>query len=89
MERVKSGACDGMALWNTDRGWRQCIDLVEMFKLIEGRDNFILASSDGSYDLSDYNDRYQLRQEVSHNQRSSDEASHRINRFPKFSLALG
>jgi hypothetical protein len=41
-------------------------------------DSFILGSSHGRYKLSDYNDRHQLRHDVSHNQRSSDEAPHRI-----------
>ena len=80
MKRVAAGACDGVVLWNTDRGWRQSPDLEDMFKLIEGFDSFTVASSHGRYDLSDYNDRYQLRQEVAHNQRNSDEASQRISR---------
>ncbi|WP_329063529.1 recombinase family protein [Amycolatopsis sp. NBC_01480] len=80
MKRVAARACDGVVLWNTDRGWRQSPDLEDMFKLIEGFDSFTVASSHGRYDLSDYNDRYQLRQEVAHNQRNSDEASQRISR---------
>lgn len=80
LKRLASGASDGFVVWNTDRGWRQCGDLEDAFRLIEDRDNVILGSSHGSYDLSDYQDRYQLRQEVAHNQRSSDEASHRIKR---------
>ncbi len=80
MMRVASRACDGVVLWNTDRGWRQCSDLEDMFKLIEDFDSFTLGSSHGSYNLADYNDRHQLRQEVAHNQRNSDEASHRIKR---------
>ncbi|WP_410598811.1 recombinase family protein [Amycolatopsis sp. lyj-90] len=80
MKRVAARACDGVVLWNTDRGWRQSPDLEDMFKLIEGFDSFTVASSHGRYDLSDYNDRYQLRQEVAPNQRNSDEASQRISR---------
>jgi DNA invertase Pin-like site-specific DNA recombinase len=80
MKRVAARACDGVVLWNTDRGWRQSPDLEDMFKLIEGYDSFTVASSHGRYDLSDYNDRFQLRQEVAHNQRNSDEASQRISR---------
>ncbi|UMP04388.1 recombinase family protein [Amycolatopsis sp. EV170708-02-1] len=80
MKRVAARACDGVVLWNTDRGWRRSPDLEDMFKVIEGFDSFTVASSHGRYDLSDYNDRYQLRQEVAHNQRNSDEASQRISR---------
>ncbi|MEU3628200.1 hypothetical protein BS329_25320 [Amycolatopsis coloradensis] len=45
-----------------------------------GYASYTVASSHGRYDLTDYNDRYQLRQEVAHNQRNSDEASQRISR---------
>ncbi|MGH3905184.1 MAG: recombinase family protein, partial [Pseudonocardiaceae bacterium] len=78
LERVASRACEGVVLWNTDRAMRLMIDLETLFSLVD--DNFILGSSHGRYDLSDYNDRHQLRTEVSHAQRSSDEASHRIKR---------
>ncbi|OAP29021.1 hypothetical protein A4R44_00815 [Amycolatopsis sp. M39] len=80
MKRIAARASDGVVLWNTDRGWRQCLDLEDLFKLIEGHDSVTVASSHGRYDLSDYNDRHQLRQEVAHNQRNSDEASDRISR---------
>ncbi|OAP24491.1 MULTISPECIES: recombinase family protein [Amycolatopsis] len=80
MKRVAARACDGVVVWNTDRGWRQSPDLEALFKLVEEFDSFTVASSHGRYDLSDYNDRYQLRQEVAHNQRNSDEASQRITR---------
>lgn len=82
MKRVAARASDGVVLWNTDRGWRQSQDLEDLFKLIEstGYDSYTVASSHGRYDLTDYNDRYQLRQEVAHNQRNSDEASQRISR---------
>ncbi|WP_370946599.1 recombinase family protein [Amycolatopsis sp. cg5] len=80
MKRIAARACDGVVLWNTDRGWRQSPDLEDLFKLIEGFGSFTVASSHGRYDLADYNDRYQLRQEVAHNQRNSDEASQRISR---------
>ncbi|RSN49435.1 recombinase family protein [Amycolatopsis sp. WAC 04197] len=80
MKRIAARACDGVVLWNTDRGWRQSPDLEDLFKLIEGFESFTVASSHGRYDLTDYNDRYQLRQEVAHNQRNSDEASQRISK---------
>ncbi|WP_083737814.1 recombinase family protein [Amycolatopsis keratiniphila] len=82
MKRVAARASDGVVLWNTDRGWRRSHDLEDLFTLLESMayDSFTVASSHGRYDLSDYNDRYQLRQEVAHNQRNSDEASQRITR---------
>jgi hypothetical protein len=52
--------------------------LEDLFELID--DSFLLGSSHGRYDLSDYNDRYQFRMEVVHNQRSSDESSQWIKR---------
>ncbi|MGH3795559.1 MAG: recombinase family protein [Pseudonocardiaceae bacterium] len=78
MERVAARACDGVVIWNTDRAMRLMIDLETLFSLVD--DSFLLGSSHGRYDLSDYNDRHQLRTEVSHAQRCSDEASHRIKR---------
>lgn len=78
LARVASGVCDGVVLWNTDRAMRLMIDLETLFSLVDER--FLMGSSHGRYDLSDYNDRHQLRTEVSHAQRSSDEASHRIKR---------
>ncbi|MGH4025402.1 MAG: recombinase family protein [Pseudonocardiaceae bacterium] len=78
LERVASRACDGVVIWNTDRAMRLMIDLETLFSLVD--DSFLLGSSHGRYDLTDYNDRHQLRTEVSHAQRSSDEASHRIKR---------
>ncbi|MGW7538758.1 recombinase family protein [Amycolatopsis sp. NPDC054798] len=80
IKRIASRASDGVVLWNTDRGWRLSSDLEDLFKLVEGFDSVTVGSSHGRYDLSDYNDRYQLRQEVAHNQRNSDEASQRISR---------
>ncbi|MGH3797713.1 MAG: recombinase family protein [Pseudonocardiaceae bacterium] len=78
LERVAARACDGVVIWNTDRAMRLMIDLETLFSLVD--DSFLLGSSHGRYDLSDYNDRHQLRTEVSHAQRSSDESSHRIKR---------
>ncbi|MGH4026416.1 MAG: recombinase family protein [Pseudonocardiaceae bacterium] len=78
LERVASGACEGVVIWNTDRAMRLMIDLETLFSLVD--DSFLLGSSHGRYDLADYNDRHMLRTEVSHAQRSSDEASHRIKR---------
>ncbi|HEV7974830.1 recombinase family protein [Amycolatopsis sp.] len=78
LKRIAARACDGLVIWNTDRAVRLSSDLEDLFKLID--DSFLLGSSHGRYDLSDYNDRYQLRMEVAHNQRSSDESSQRIKR---------
>jgi hypothetical protein len=47
MKRVAARACDGVVVWNTDRGRRRSKDLEDRFKLIEGFASFAVASSRG------------------------------------------
>jgi site-specific DNA recombinase len=78
LERVRSGASQGIVVWHTDRLFRQPRDLETLIDLADK--GFRVASAHGSRDLSDPDDRFILRIEVAHAARSSDDTSRRIKR---------
>jgi site-specific DNA recombinase len=78
LERVQSGASDGIVVWHTDRLFRQPRDLETLIEL--GDKGFRVASAHGERDLSDPDDRFILRIEVAHAARSSDDTSRRLKR---------
>ncbi|WP_221464658.1 recombinase family protein [Actinophytocola algeriensis] len=78
LERVASGASDGIVVWHTDRLFRQPRDLEKLIDLADK--GFVVVSAHGSRDLADPDDRFILRIEVAHAARSSDDTSRRIKR---------
>ncbi|HEX5403157.1 MAG TPA: recombinase family protein [Pseudonocardiaceae bacterium] len=78
LERVESGASDGIVVWHTDRLFRQPRDLEKLIEL--GERGFKVFSAHGERDLADPDDRFILRIEVAHAARSSDDTSRRIKR---------
>lgn len=78
LERVESGASDGVVVWHTDRLFRQPRDLEKLIEL--GERGLKVASAHGERDLADPDDRFILRIEVAHAARSSDDTSRRIRR---------
>lgn len=78
LQRVESGASDGIVVWHTDRLFRQPRDLETLIELADK--GFKVYSARGERDLSDPDDRFILRIEVAHAARSSDDTSRRIRR---------
>lgn len=78
LERVESGASDGIVVWHTDRLFRQPRDLERLIELADK--GFLVLSAHGARDLSDPDDRFILRIEVAHAARSSDDTSRRLRR---------
>lgn len=78
LERVESGASDGIVVWHTDRLFRQPRDLERLIDLADK--GYRIYSARGSRDLSDPDDRFILRVEVAHAARSSDDTQRRIQR---------
>ncbi|RJQ85502.1 recombinase family protein [Amycolatopsis panacis] len=78
LERVESGASDGIVVWHTDRLFRQPRDLETLIEL--GERGFKVYSAHGERDLADPDDRFILRIEVAHAARSSDDTSRRLKR---------
>jgi DNA invertase Pin-like site-specific DNA recombinase len=78
LERVASGASNGIVVWHTDRLFRQPRDLEALIDLADK--GFLVASAHGARDLADPDDRFILRIEVAHAARSSDDTSRRIKR---------
>jgi site-specific DNA recombinase len=59
LERVRAGESQGVAVWHTDRLFRQPRDLETLIDLAEA--GFVVLSSHGRYDLSNPDDRFILR----------------------------
>jgi hypothetical protein len=76
LERVASGASDGIVVWHTDRLFRQPRDLEKLIDLADK--GFMVASAHGARDVSDSDDRFILRIEVAQAAKSSDDMSRRI-----------
>ncbi len=55
LERVESGASDGIVVWHTDRLFRQPRDLEKLIEL--GERSFKVFSAHGERDLADSDDR--------------------------------
>jgi DNA invertase Pin-like site-specific DNA recombinase len=78
LERVQSGASNGIVVWHTDRLFRQPRDLEKLIDLADK--GFLVASAHGSRDLSDPDDRFILRIEVAQSAKESDDKSRRVRR---------
>ncbi|SDC20313.1 recombinase family protein [Actinokineospora iranica] len=78
LERVESGASDGIVVWHTDRLFRQPRDLEKLIEL--GERGFKVFSAHGERDLANADDRFILRIEVAQAAKSSDDMSRRIKR---------
>lgn len=78
LQRVQSGASDGVVVWHTDRLFRKPRDLETLIELADK--GYKVYSARGERDLSDPDDRFILRIEVAHAARSSDDTSRRIRR---------
>lgn len=78
LERVRSGESDGIAVWHTDRLFRQPRDLEKLIDLADR--GLKVVSSHGARDLADSDDRYIMRIEVAHAARSSDDTQRRMKR---------
>jgi DNA invertase Pin-like site-specific DNA recombinase len=78
LERVRSGASNGIVVWHTDRLFRQPRDLEKLIDLADK--GFLIASAHGSRDLSDPDDRFILRIEVAQSAKESDDKSRRVRR---------
>ena len=78
LERAGKGLSQGIAVWHTDRLFRQPRDLERLIDLADK--GFRVVSSHGERDLSDPDDRFILRIEVAQAAKSSDDSSRRIKR---------
>jgi DNA invertase Pin-like site-specific DNA recombinase len=78
LRRAHTGESDGIAVWHTDRLFRQPKDLEALIDLADS--GFTVLSSRGSRDLDDPDDRFVLRIEVAHGARSSDDTQRRAKR---------
>jgi DNA invertase Pin-like site-specific DNA recombinase len=87
LERAHSGQSEGIAVWHTDRLFRQPKDLEALIDLADS--GFTVLSSRGSRDLDDPDDRFVLRIEVAHGARSSDDMRRRARRRLKRMRELG
>lgn len=83
LERARTGQSQGIAVWHTDRLFRQPRDLEKLIDLAES--GFVVMSSHGTRDLSNADDRFILRIEVAQAAKSSDDTSRRIlRRFEEY-----
>jgi DNA invertase Pin-like site-specific DNA recombinase len=78
LQRAHAGESDGIAVWHTDRLFRQPKDLEALIDLADS--GFTVLSSRGSRDLDNPDDRFVLRIEVAHGARSSDDTQRRAKR---------
>ncbi|WNV83847.1 recombinase family protein [Umezawaea sp. Da 62-37] len=78
MERAFSGVTQGIAIWHTDRLFRQPRDLERLIDL--AKSGFLIISSHGTRNLSDPDDRYAMRGEVNAAAKASDDTSRRVLR---------
>ena len=76
LQRARAGVSEGIAVWHTDRLFRQPKDLEALIDLVDS--GFTVLSSRGSRDLDDPDDRFVLRIEVAHGARSSDDTQRRL-----------
>jgi site-specific DNA recombinase len=81
VERLESGAANGVICWHTDRLMRQPYDLEYLIRL--GDRGYLLASCHGDYDLADADDRFTLRVLTAAACKESDNTSRRQKRKAK------
>jgi DNA invertase Pin-like site-specific DNA recombinase len=77
MGKVRRGEIRHIVMYHEDRGMRQPRDLEELLIIAEDR-GIMLYGRANTRNLQDANDRYNLRIEVAHACRSSDDTSRRI-----------
>jgi len=77
MEKVRRGDIRHIVMYHEDRGMRQPRDLEELLIIAEDR-GIMLYGRANTRNLQDANDRYNLRIEVAHACRSSDDTSRRM-----------
>jgi site-specific DNA recombinase len=77
MEKARRGEIKHMVMYHEDRGLRQPKDLEELFS-ISDEHGIMLYGRANARDLQDPNERYNLRIEIAHACRSSDDTSRRL-----------
>jgi DNA invertase Pin-like site-specific DNA recombinase len=80
LERLQSGACDGVVGYHFDRLLRRPQDLGRLLDIVRQRELKFATAHGSRRDLSDTNDQFIAWVEVAHAQRSSDDTSRRIQR---------
>jgi len=80
LERLQSGACDGVVGYHFDRLLRRPQDLGRLLDIVRQRELKFATAHGSRRDLSDTNDQFSAWVEVAHAQRSSDDTSRRIQR---------
>jgi site-specific DNA recombinase len=77
MEKARRGEIKHMVMYHEDRGLRQPKDLEELFT-VSDEHGITLYGRANARDLQDPNERYNLRIEIAHACRSSDDTSRRL-----------
>lgn len=77
IEKARRGEIRHIVMYHEDRGMRQPRDLEELLNIAEEHE-IMLYGRANARDLRDHNDRYNLRIEVAHACRSSDDTSRRM-----------
>ena len=80
LQRLQSGACDGVVGYHFDRLMRRPQDLGRLIDIVRQRELKFATAHGSRQDLSDTNDQFIAWVEVAHAQRSSDDTSRRIQR---------
>jgi site-specific DNA recombinase len=77
MEKARHGEIRHIVMYHEDRGLRQPWDLEELFSISDEHE-IMLYGRANARDLQDPNERYNLRIEIAHACRSSDDTSRRL-----------